>query len=96
MAAGDTTQGRRVPDGKWWDEDLHPSPWQPGDYGRGSLGGEEGLWVMMPDGNGPGCLRNLWTITDEDDGTITVDPSIWDNKPEGWHGFLEHGVWREV
>lgn len=27
--------------------------------------------------------------------TITVSPSIWDT-PQGWHGWLEHGVWRSV
>lgn len=32
-----------------------------------------------------------WTITEHDDGSITVSPSIMD--PGGWHGRLERGVW---
>jgi hypothetical protein len=86
-------QGRRIPDGKWWDEEAHPALRQPGDYGRGALGGESGLWVILPNGVGPACLRNKWTITDEPDGTITVSPSILDSG--GWHGYLERGQWRE-
>lgn len=27
--------------------------------------------------------------------SITVTPSIW-NSPQGWHGWLDHGVWRSV
>jgi hypothetical protein len=37
-----------------------------------------------------------WTITEHEDKTITVTPSIWFNSPTGWHGFLERGVWRRV
>lgn len=46
------------------------------------------------------------TFVEEDDGTLTISPSLSDfrsGEPErtglgsdGWHGFLEHGVWREV
>lgn len=32
-----------------------------------------------------------WTITEHDDGTISVTPSIMD--PGGWHGYLTRGVW---
>jgi hypothetical protein len=32
-----------------------------------------------------------WEITEHDDGTISVQPSIMD--PGGWHGFLDRGVW---
>lgn len=38
-------------------------------------------------------------VTEHPDGTITVSPSILvDNGSGGqsWHGYLEHGVWREV
>lgn len=40
-------------------------------------------------------------ITEHDDGTITVSPSIliqstWASEPVQWHGWLEHGVWREA
>lgn len=33
-------------------------------------------------------------FTEEDDGTLTITASIL--SPGGWHGFLEHGVWREA
>jgi hypothetical protein len=44
---------------------------------------------------------SLHTITEHEDGTITVSPSIkhtgnnegWTKKIV-WHGFLERGVWR--
>lgn len=34
----------------------------------------------------------------QEDGTITVSPSILISHWEGrsWHGYLERGVWREV
>jgi hypothetical protein len=52
----------------------------------------------------PGCHMgdlSLHEITEHEDGTITVSPSIlhteWDDGNEKtWHGYLEHGVWREV
>jgi hypothetical protein len=34
-----------------------------------------------------------WEITEHEDGTITVRPSIADPEPGGWHGFLSRGVW---
>lgn len=51
-----------------------------------------------------GHLGNLGLheVTEHEDGTITVSPSILvstsrdGQKVEVWHGFLEHGVWREV
>lgn len=41
------------------------------------------------------------TFTEEADGTLTIGPSISDMRrdstvSDGWHGFLEHGVWRQV
>jgi hypothetical protein len=43
------------------------------------------------------------TFTEGADGSLTVSPSIGDTRsrqPElgsdGWHGYLEHGVWRQV
>lgn len=37
-------------------------------------------------------------ITEHEDGTITVSPSILWQHHSGrtWHGYLERGVWREV
>jgi hypothetical protein len=84
MAAGDTTQGRRH------DVQLHEM--EPGDYGR-----DTGTWCCQAP-NGYGGNLSQHEITEHDDGTITVSPSILIRRPpEGeWHGYLEHGVWREV
>lgn len=40
------------------------------------------------------------TVTEHEDGTITVSPSILvtsgrDARAPSWHGYLERGVWRE-
>ena len=87
------TQGRR------WDNPNDEMP-QPGDYGKLS----DGSWYGSPpaaiDTDGFPLLANLskHNVTEHDDGTITVSPSIlitsWNGK--SWHGFLERGVWREV
>ena len=57
------------------------------------------VWLCSPDGK-PGHVSSpLWSIKVEEDGTVTVDPSIfWDKdaSPPGWHGYLQCGVWREV
>lgn len=77
-------QGRRLPDGSSLED------FEPGDYGkRGSF-----WWVCLP----TGVLSRLdgrWSICEHDDTTITVSPSIHDS-PDGWHGYLERGVWRPV
>ena len=38
------------------------------------------------------------SFVEEADGSLTISPSILAVRPEGngWHGYLEHGVWREV
>lgn len=33
-----------------------------------------------------------WTFTDHEDGTFSVTPSI-NDPPDGYHGYLTHGVW---
>lgn len=91
----DVTQGRRVPDGTDLEE------YRPADYGRRGAH----WWVCLPTGV-IGRLDERWTITEHEDGTvstdeprqgptITVNPSIFDS-PAGWHGWLDHGVWREI
>lgn len=67
----------------------------PGDYGRVS----DGTWyAMTPNGH----LGNLAShdVTEHEDGTISVSPSILLTSAQGdvdlWHGYLEHGIWREV
>ena len=70
----------------------------PGDYGcdRGSWAGR------IPKEFGRFHLGSFekHNIVEHDDGTITVSPSILHAEPSDldgrtWHGFLEHGVWRE-
>jgi hypothetical protein len=68
---------------------------EPGEYGKSPEG-----WFCRPPGgkHGVGGI-NKHTITEHEDGTITVSPSIlfYDNDGNpGWHGYLEHGVWKEV
>ena len=83
--------GTRLPDDSDWSS-QHP----PGSYWkRGAT-----WFAITPNGH----LGNLsaHTVTEHDDGTITVSPSILvsttrpkDGKDvELWHGFLERGVWR--
>ncbi len=83
-------QGTRRPDG------TQPHEMEPGDYALSESGNV--VWIRDPRGD-IGHVNEKWTITVEDDETITVDPSIWSNKngtPPGWHGFLQRGVWNEV
>lgn len=68
---------------------------------------EQGEYGKNPDGKwfcrvpAPGFSiggLGLHTIVEHDDGTITVSPSILCNghHDKQWHGYLEHGIWREV
>ena len=81
-------QGKRLPD---HDSGIGVS-FAPGDYGR-----VNGIWhACCPRGH----LGNLGghEVVEHEDGTITVSPSILITDGETkdqWHGFLEHGVWRE-
>ena len=66
-----------------------------GEYGKD----DKGIWYCVPPGKDPfyymGCLAKHIVIEHED-GTITVCPSILISSYLGsWHGFLEHGIWRE-
>jgi hypothetical protein len=88
MAAGDTTQGHRLPDGPV------DRPMALGDY----LRDEHGVWwccVPKVCENGIGNLRNH-QIEEHEDGTITVSPSILLGGSCSWHGYLKRGVWTEV
>lgn len=62
------------------------------EYGKDSTG----IWLCRPPGQHLGSLKNH-DVTEHDDGTITVSPSILITDGETtWHGFLERGVWREA
>ena len=84
--------GRRV-------RDIMGHAFEPGDYGKYP----DGVWhARTPNGH----LGNLSAhdVTEHEDGTISVHPSIQvttrdpDTKTdiECWHGYLERGVWRLV
>jgi len=66
-----------------------------GEYGKD----KDGVWFMrVPEpGFGMGSLRNH-EVTEHEDGTITVSPSILctGHHDKQWHGYLECGVWRKV
>lgn len=70
---------------------------QPCDYGR-EPEGSRSWYCRLPSG----ALANLGAheVTEHEDGTITVAPSIRvSGGPPGstpWHGFLERGIWREA
>lgn len=67
----------------------------PGEYGK-RPDNESIWWCCTPNGH----YGNLGghDVTEHEDGTITVSPSIavTYGDREVWHGFLERGVWREV
>lgn len=88
-------QGRRLPDQTWGEEgDWRDS--QPGDYMKViRRGGQQPWWFIRDPDNHVGRLSDGHQVTEHEDGTITVSPSIYD-APDGWHGWLEHGVWRSV
>jgi len=85
------TQGRRR------DDDTPPWELEAGDYCF--RGPSRFLWVCLPNGVGPARLEG-WTVVEHEDRTVTVSPSILDADPslngQGWHGYLEHGVWRQL
>jgi hypothetical protein len=70
------------------------SIFESGEYGKIS----NGEWQCCPpDTNLIGGLSKH-EVTEHEDGTITVSPSIlirhWSGKI--WHGYLERGIWRKV
>jgi hypothetical protein len=66
---------------------------KPGEYGKGN----DGIWYCLPVKRLLGNLSNH-TVTEHEDGTITVSPSILLTDGEGgteWHGHIERGVFKE-
>ncbi len=106
--SGKITPGRR--------RDWHATkPWElePGDYMYELHDdGKIGVWVHTPGdpGHGPCCL-STWSPKIEDDGTLTLSPSILAHETKigphnshrpgesfvipEWHGYLVAGEWRE-
>jgi hypothetical protein len=90
--------GRRLPDGAKWHGD-DPDSAMPGDYGRVLVDGEWQWRCRTP--NGLRGLLTQHTVTEHDDGTITVEPSIlcdWPHPetPRRYHGYLRRGVWETL
>ena len=99
-----TTQGRRIT----WQEAETLSNIQPGDYWFDPRHCWYAACPVPKDEDGFPLIATLGqhTVTEHEDGTITVSPSIlvggnYPNSPKEWaekhtwHGFLEHGIWRE-
>ena len=61
-----------------------------------------GVWKLYLDGFGVFTLTKH-TVREHDDGTISVRPGDGSSNSIGvrgahgryWHGYIEHGVWRE-
>lgn len=64
----------------------------PGDYWK--TRGDR--WHLIAPSGEHGGADARWSVTEHDDGTITISPSLFFNSPHGWHGFLERGIWRSV
>lgn len=83
---------------------------EPGDYWKDKDGHWQVAAPVPQDDDGFLLIADVstWTVTEHDDGTITVSPSIFwgaggypNSPPEWaaahrWHGWLEHGIWREA
>lgn len=84
---GTEFRGRRIPEPK----DLS---FQPGDYWKD----HNGDWMgCTPNGMLAGLAKH--SVTEYEDQTITVSPSILvksgrDGEPQ-WHGYLVRGIWAE-
>lgn len=69
----------------------------PGEYGID----DRGIWMCCTPNGNMGDL-NGHRVTEHDDFTITVSPSILvvvyaeGKERELWHGYLEKGIWRSV
>jgi hypothetical protein len=69
-------------------------------YGvRQFLGKSLGRYVyfLVPKPGDVSCLRlkeGRWTFKEENDGTLTISPSI--NVEGKWHGYLKKGIWSDV
>lgn len=90
VATGGMILGERRPGRRVYDTD----DFKDGDYGRHPF---DQHWMGMAPG---GHLANLanHSVTEHEDGTITVSPSIEVTGPNlsRWHGYLERGIWRRV
>jgi hypothetical protein len=87
-------QGRRLSDGTDWS-----SEWQPGDYAKR----DDRYWLVNTPNSELALIDSQrWKVTEHEDGTVTMSPSILisaisptkGTRVELWHGFLERGIFR--
>lgn len=80
--------GRRVEPRE--DQERHL---QAGEYGKDAL---DGFWRARPPETELVANLGKHEVTEHEDGTITVSPSIGVHQSNvgTWHGYLERGVWR--
>lgn len=67
----------------------------PGEYAKNP---KDGAWYGCTPNGHLACLRKH-EVTENNDGTISVKPSIkvsFAKGPELWHGFLTNGIWKSV
>lgn len=89
-----TLQGRRCADKVFGEPGDGDWPKLPGEYAMVQRGDHRELFIVDPLGHAGRCSTH--TITEEPDGTITVQPSIAprpDDPPDSFHGWLTKGVW---
>ena len=87
-------QGRRLPD----TNNGNLPKMEPGDY---IYDHQTARWHGMTPNGLLFFFNDKHTFTVEPPGTLTISPSIlvqhdWESKGRTWHGYLEHGVWREA
>lgn len=81
-------RGRRLDEVSELDEVMPGDYWL---YPNDRIVGGPCWYICDPFGQ-HGALRRH-DVTEHDDGTITVTPSIEVPTEGGWHGHLERGVW---
>ncbi len=104
MATGDLTQGVRLPDADFGKPGPGWDAWSNGSCAAGAYmkvnhdhEGNHPPWWFIVDPRGEIGRIETHTVVEHEDGTVTVSPSIAPRPgTDGWHGYLERGIWREV
>jgi hypothetical protein len=79
--------------------DCEPHLLRAGQYGKWD---HDGKWYAVPPGTDLLAGLAKHEVTEHEDGTITVSPSIevsggiHSHMVSHWHGYLERGIWREA
>lgn len=90
MSAGDLMMGMRR-------HNVAPNELKPGDYSRWAED-DNNWYACCPGPDDLTANLSSHTVTEHENGTITVSPSILVKGGQGkqWHGWLERGQWREA